>query len=79
MKLVNFNLIDLIKNLDLVITIPKRIRTVLFISIEILYSTSPLPRQVQHKDETAFWFRLLALFKHYFKSFFMQSTLSDHI
>ena len=76
-KLVDFDLVDQIENLDSATAAPDRTGTVLFMPIEILYSTPPPPRQEQHEDETAFWLGLLALFKHYFKGPLMQSILSD--
>lgn len=66
-KLINFNLVKQTGNLDSAITAPDRTRTFFFISIEILKTTKPPPRQEKHKDETVFWVGLLVLLKHYFR------------
>lgn len=76
-KLVDFDLVDHIENLDSAAAAPDRTGTILFMPIEILGSTPPPPRQEQHEDETAFWLGLLALFKHYFKGHNVQHILSD--
>lgn len=67
-KLIDFDLVDQIRNLDSAVTAPDRIGTFLFMPIEILETTNPPPRQEQHENETAFWIGLLSLFKHYFQS-----------
>ena len=66
-KLIDFDLVDQIGNLDSAVTAPDRTGTFLFMPIEILETTNPPPRQEQHEDETAFWVGLLSLFKHYFR------------
>lgn len=76
-KLVDFDLVDHIENLDLAAAAPNETETIFFMPIEILDSTLSPPRQEQHKDETAFWLGLLALFKHYFKGRNVQRILSD--
>lgn len=65
-KLINFDLVDQIENLDSIVIAPDRTETFLFMPIEILETINWPFRQEQHKDETAIWVGLLSLFKHYF-------------
>lgn len=77
LKLVDFDLVDQIENLDSATAAPDRTGTVLFMPIEVLDATVPPLRQEQHEDETAFWLGLFALFKHYFKGRLVANILSD--
>lgn len=76
-KLVDFNLVDHIENLDSAAAAPNRTGTIFFMPTEILDLTPPPLRQEQHEDGTAFWLGLLALFKHYFKGCNLQRIFSD--
>lgn len=65
-KLIDFNLFNKVDKIGQGNMSANQTKTTLFILIEILENLSIPSHHKQHKDETAFWVRALAIFHCYF-------------